>query len=83
AIINEPNVTNEEIGRFRNGGEIHQWMYDRYSLRKLLIQAGFDEVVVQTANGSNITDWQKYCLDTDSNNTVYKADSLYMEGIKI
>ncbi len=25
-----------EVGRFRSGGEIHQWMYDEYSLGTLL-----------------------------------------------
>lgn len=30
------NSTYNEIGRFRLGGEVHQWMYDRYSLSQLL-----------------------------------------------
>src|SRR5262249_38158369 len=30
-----------QIGRFRSQGDIHQWMYDRYSLARLLEQAGF------------------------------------------
>ena len=29
------------LGRFRLSGEIHQWMYDRYSLALLLEQSGF------------------------------------------
>ena len=31
----------ENIGRFRRGGEIHYWMYDEYSLMRLLKQAGY------------------------------------------
>ena len=33
-----------EIGKFRLGGEIHYWMYDRYSLQKLLKSCGFDRI---------------------------------------
>jgi predicted SAM-dependent methyltransferase len=30
-----------EVGAFRLSGEVHQWMYDRYSLKCLLEKAGF------------------------------------------
>ena len=29
------------VGLFRGRGEVHQWMYDRYSLKRLLDRAGF------------------------------------------
>src|SRR3954466_15051724 len=38
-----------EQARFRNGGEIHQWMYDRFSLGELLKSCGFKNVEVKTA----------------------------------
>ena len=79
---NKRTLTNEEIGEFRNGGEIHQWMYDRYSLRLLLEEAGFHNVVLRTAQESYCANWPSFCLDTDSSGEIYKADSLFMEGIK-
>lgn len=71
-----------EIGRFRLGGEVHQWMYDSYSLSVLLKQYGFKDIVQRNATESYINDWNNYNLDTESDETVYKSDSLYMEGIK-
>ena len=72
-----------DIGRFRLSGEVHRWMYDRYSLRRLLVAAGFCDINVQTATMSRIPDWTSFCLDTTPDGRVNKPDSLFMEGIKI
>ncbi len=71
-----------EIGRFRLSGEIHQWMYDRYSLGKLLREAGFTDVTVCLANESQIPKFNSYLLDIERNGSVRKPDSLFMEGVK-
>ena len=71
-----------KVGRFRMQGEIHQWMYDRYSLKLLLENCRFSQIVERTAYNSYITDWARYNLDTESDGAVYKPDSLFMEGIK-
>ena len=65
------------IGKFRFGGEIHQWMYDRYSLGKLLQQAGFKNVEVRTAVTSYINDWANYKLDETT-----ETASLFIEAVK-
>ena len=70
-----------EIGKFRLGGEIHQWMYDRYSLSDLLKIKGGEKILVREAFTSYVTDWKQYELD-EKNNTVRKPDSLFMEAIK-
>jgi predicted SAM-dependent methyltransferase len=70
-----------ETGKFRKEGEIHQWMYDRFSLKRLLEQAGFKNVQVKTAFESNIKDWNKFELETEGGK-VRKPDSLFMEGFK-
>ncbi len=70
------------IGRFRLSGEIHQWMYDRYSLRYLLGSCGFVKITQRSAFESYLPDWTSQNLDTDPDGTVYKPDSLYMEAIK-
>ncbi|NBQ55099.1 MAG: methyltransferase [Verrucomicrobia bacterium] len=72
----------KEIVTFREQGEIHQWMYDRVSLKRLLEEAGFKSVKVCGATESAIPDFASYNLDTDENGKVRKPDSLFMEGIK-
>jgi predicted SAM-dependent methyltransferase len=69
-----------EIGRFRLGGEIHQWMYDRYSLAELMRTCGFLDPIQRTATESHIPDWPSFCLDTLADGTVVKPDSLFMEA---
>ncbi len=68
-------------GVFRSQGEIHQWMYDRYSLKRLLEQSGFKNVQVKKAFESQISDWETFNLD-GSNGIVRKPDSLFVEAIK-
>jgi hypothetical protein len=71
-----------EIGRFRLSGEVHHWMYDRYSLAKLLIEAGFFNPIVQSATSSQIPDWKTFCLDTLPDGTVLKPDLFFMEAVR-
>jgi predicted SAM-dependent methyltransferase len=70
-----------EEGLFRNSGEIHRWMYDRFSLRRLLEQAGFIDIRVCRAEESRIPDFNSYNLDI-VDGKVRKPDSLFMEAIK-
>jgi predicted SAM-dependent methyltransferase len=70
------------VGRFRLSGEIHHWMYDRYSLSLLLEQSGFKTPGERTAFDSSIENWAQYHLDGDQNGTIYKPDSLYIEANK-
>lgn len=72
-----------DIGRFRLSGEVHHWMYDRYSLSQLLQAAGFQDVTVQTETQSRIADWASFNLDTTSDGKVRKPDSLFMEAFKL
>jgi len=71
-----------QVGRFRMGGEIHQWMYDSYSMKELLNYAGFRNIVIRDAFHSYIQDWQQYLLDTEPDGSIYKPDSGYIEGKK-
>jgi len=72
-----------KIGQFRQSGEVHQWMYDRYSLSSLLKKYGFQNVTQQTASRSYIPNWTSFNLDTEIEGTIYKPDSLFMEAIKL
>jgi predicted SAM-dependent methyltransferase len=67
--------------RFRNSGEIHQWMYDRYSLAELVKECGFKNSTPRSAFESSIPGWENYRLD-GNNGLVRKPDSLFMEAVK-
>ena len=71
-----------EVGRFRFSGEVHHWMYERYSLAQLMLAAGFKNPVQQSPAKSLIPHWSSFDLDTLPDGTVIKPDSLFMEAIK-
>jgi hypothetical protein len=77
----KPTSSREEFN-FRRTGEIHRWMYDRVSLARLLLDAGFSSVTVCAAAQSAIPDFASYHLDTDTSGDIRKPDSLFFEGIK-
>jgi SAM-dependent methyltransferase len=70
------------LGRFRLAGSIHQWMYDRYSLSRLMRNSGLEKIERRTAHDSYVTNWNEFHLDQELDGSIYKPDSLFMEGIK-
>jgi glycosyltransferase involved in cell wall biosynthesis/predicted SAM-dependent methyltransferase len=80
------NVTQKfdalSVGKFRLSGEVHLWMYDRYSLGKLLRETGFEEIKVCQADESRIPNFNSYFLDIEPDGSVRKPDSLFMEAVK-
>lgn len=71
-----------DLGRFRLSGEVHQWMYDRFSLKRLLFQNKFKDIGVCKATESKIPNWNSYHLDIDQDKIVSKPDSIFMEAVK-
>jgi predicted SAM-dependent methyltransferase len=71
-----------KIGQFCLSAEINQWMYDRYSLHKLLQEAGFEEIKICRADESRIPDFNSYLLDIDANSSTRMPNSLFMEARK-
>lgn len=67
-------------GLFRNSGEVHRMMYDKYSLRRLLTFHKFIDIRVCNADESRIPDFDQYQLDAINGNPI-RPDSLYMEAI--
>ena len=70
-----------KTGLFRQSGEIHQWMYDRFSLTRLLETQGFEAVEICSAWQSAIPNFPDYQLDTIGAQ-VRKPDSLFIEARK-
>ena len=90
-LKSNPNLLNQrkkyaedpyEIGKFRLSGEVHYWMYDRYSLQKLLLDAGFTDFRICKANESRIPNFNIYLLDIEADGSVRKPDSLFVEALK-
>ncbi len=69
------------VGTFRQSGEVHRWMYDRYSLGRLLGQAGFQEVETLSPMESRISGWGEFGLDQDDRG-IFDPAALFMEGRK-
>lgn len=68
-------------GLFRDSGEVHQWMYDRFSLKRLLERAGFVDVKICLTTASRIPSYELYSLDA-VNGVARKPDSTYIEASK-
>ena len=69
-----------DIGRFRLSGEVHQWLYDRLSLRRLLLAAGFCEPMRHAAGESTIAGWGDFFLEITPSGHIIKPDSMFMEA---
>jgi SAM-dependent methyltransferase len=67
-----------DMGMFRSQGEVHQWMYDRYSLRQLCERAGFVNFRVCGADDSRIENYPKFDLDS-VDGQIRKPDSIFVE----
>ncbi len=67
-----------EEGLFRNSGEVHRWMYDRFSLRDLCIRLGFQDFKILSAVNSQIPSFSTYQLDV-LDGDIRKPDSLFTE----
>lgn len=68
-------------GLFRRSGEVHRWIYDRFSLKRLLESIGFTDVSVVDACTSRIPDFAQYELDYRKG-AERKPSSLYLEAVR-
>lgn len=68
-------------GLFRSSGEVHRWMYDRFSLRDICGRIGFVHFQIRSACDSQIPGFERYHLDV-VNGEVRKPDSLFVECTK-
>jgi predicted SAM-dependent methyltransferase len=80
--LGRKGIQAHDLGAMRISGEVHRWMYDRFSLARALEEAGFSSPRKLGATESSIVDWASFNLDTESDGTVYKPDSLFMEAIR-
>ena len=70
------------IGKFRLSGEVHHWMYDRFSLMELMGAVGFTDLKVMASGESRVPKWREFHLEIGPDGSVHKPDSLIVEGIR-
>jgi len=80
-IKNMNTTPNSRLGAFRLGGEVHMWMYDKYSLSRLLKKEGFEECKIKNSFESDIPSWGDYELDVKDGNDLDQI-SLFIEAKK-
>jgi SAM-dependent methyltransferase len=68
------------VGNFRLAGEPHLWMYDPYSLGRLLSECGFVSAQQCAATQSAIAGFNKFGLDVEPDGAIYKPDSFFIEA---
>jgi len=81
-IFNKFRSKESRVGAFRLGGEIHMWMYDRFSLSRLLKNSGFVNISIKNPFESEIPNWNSYELDVKEG-LAYDPTSLFAEAKKI
>lgn len=81
-LAGRDGISASDQGRFRRSGELHKWMYDRFSLANALKAAGFTDSKQCEAAESRIPEWPSFHLDTEADGRTYKPDSLFMEATR-
>ncbi|MBL8890402.1 MAG: methyltransferase domain-containing protein [Planctomycetaceae bacterium] len=67
-----------DVGQFLDSGEVHRWMYDRFSLQELTRRCRFREFRVCTASESYLLGFADFELD-QVGGVVRKPDSIFTE----
>ena len=72
-----------DVGRFRlSSGQVTYRMYDRFSLERLFVAAGFTSVLLRSARESGYPFWDAVNLDLSPGGEAARPHALIMEGIR-
>jgi len=82
AVLSDEEKRALSIGRFRIEGEVHQWMYDRFSLGRLLTACGFVDIRFHSSSTSDIPQWEMFHLDVLPDGQLTKPDLFFAEARK-
>ena len=82
ALLGSRGLEAFDLGWFDTTGERHLWMYDVHNLSEMLRRCGFARVEQQSPETSLWESWPKENLDVESDGSVSKPNSLFMEGVK-
>jgi len=78
-----PKAFRDQNISFASVGERHTWLYDFYSIERLLLGVGFEDVRKMSASRSDIPDFPFLELDMLPNGRPRKGmESMYVEAVK-
>lgn len=78
-----PSAFRKQNVSYSSVGERHAWMYDFYSVKHLLCEIGYVDVIKMSASTSDIQNFPNYPLDVDEDGEPRKgSESMYIEAIK-
>jgi len=81
ALVGPSDIEALEHGRFRlKSGQVTYRMYDRFSLRQLLLTSGFSDVVLRGADESGAACWHSVTRDLSEDGGIARPHTLIMEG---
>jgi SAM-dependent methyltransferase len=75
-------VENIFVGDTARNGSLHRWMYDRFSIERLLKNAGFVDCATFDHRSSRIAGWDSFGLDVEPDGSPYKPGSIYVEAMR-
>jgi ubiquinone/menaquinone biosynthesis C-methylase UbiE len=78
-----PKWFNENHVNLSNTGELHRWVYDSNTLKKILLEVGFNQTFLSSAEKSIIPEFPFFPLDIDESGRFRKGlESMYLEARK-
>ena len=75
-------LENVFVGDAVRRGTLHRWMYDRFSLGRLLQQASFGDIIMLDHRTSRVPGWESFRLDVEADGSAYKPGSVYVEATR-
>jgi hypothetical protein len=82
-VLGRSGLQAMELGTFRlTSGQVSYRMYDRYSLERLFLSAGFSDVSLKSAETSGYPSWGRVNLDLSPDGTAARPHALIMEGVR-
>jgi len=81
-LVDPVQESPEMVGQFRLSGEVHRWMYDTVSIKRLLRRFGFIEARTMGPTASRVPFFHQFKLDSLDGKTARKPDSSFVEAIK-
>jgi SAM-dependent methyltransferase len=81
-VMGAMSLQGSASGDPRHTGELHRWMYDAFSVTRLLQRCGFERARVVGPTESEIPGWASFQLDAGPDAVPHKPDSLFVEATK-
>jgi hypothetical protein len=79
SLTRRDGISVHDQGRFRRPANVHKWMYDRSSLANALKIVEITPATRFEAAECHIPQWSSFTMDTHTDGSTHRPDSLFME----